>query len=60
MQPPTDDRPTSAPGVELWGALRELMEPVAGVDLTMPTGEVWESQREGPVDTAGEPSDSGQ
>ena len=26
--------------VELWGALRELMQPVAGVDLTAPVGEV--------------------
>lgn len=27
--------------VELWGALRELMEPVESVDLTAPVGEAW-------------------
>ena len=27
--------------VELWGALRGMMEVVAEVDLTAPTGEVW-------------------
>ena len=25
----------------LWGALADLMEPVAGIDLTEPTGERW-------------------
>ena len=59
MQPPTDDRPTSAPGVELWGALRELMEPVAGVDLTAPTGELWEAELDGPDETVGQRSELG-
>jgi antitoxin (DNA-binding transcriptional repressor) of toxin-antitoxin stability system len=31
--------------VELWGALRGLMEPVDGVDLTAPTGEDWAAER---------------
>jgi prevent-host-death family protein len=31
--------------VELWGALRDLMEPVADVDLTEPMGEVWAAER---------------
>jgi prevent-host-death family protein len=30
---------------ELWGALRGLMEPVDGVDLTAPTGEDWAAER---------------
>jgi prevent-host-death family protein len=25
----------------LWGALADMMEPVAGIDLTEPTGESW-------------------
>lgn len=32
--------------VELWGALRELMEPVEGVDLTAPVGEAWAAEYE--------------
>jgi prevent-host-death family protein len=31
--------------VKLWGALRELMEPVAGVDLTARAGEPWAAER---------------
>jgi prevent-host-death family protein len=31
--------------VELWGALRGLMEPVPGVDLTAPVGETWDAER---------------
>lgn len=34
------------PPVELWGALRDLMEPVAGVDLTEPVGEAWDADRD--------------
>lgn len=30
--------------VELWGALRGLMEPVSGEDLTQPTEEVWDAE----------------
>jgi prevent-host-death family protein len=30
----------------LRGALKHLMEPVPGVDLTEPTGEVWEAERD--------------
>jgi prevent-host-death family protein len=36
---PIDDEPA-----ELWGALADLMEPVAGVDLTEPTGETWAAE----------------
>ena len=32
--------------VELWGALRELMQPVEGVDLTVPVGEAWAAEHE--------------
>lgn len=32
--------------VELWGALRELMDPVEGVDLTAPVGEAWAAEHE--------------
>ena len=32
--------------VELWDALRELMEPVDGVDLTAPVGEAWAAERD--------------
>lgn len=35
-----DERP------DLWGALAEVMEPVAGVDLTEPTGERWAAEDE--------------
>lgn len=28
---------------ELWGALAGIMEPVEGVDLTEPTGEIWKA-----------------
>ena len=31
--------------VELWGALRGMMEPVAEVDLTAPTGKVWAAEQ---------------
>lgn len=31
--------------VELWGALRDLMEPVADIDLTEPVGEAWDAER---------------
>ena len=31
--------PVREPSVELWGALREVMEPVEDTDLTAPTGE---------------------
>jgi prevent-host-death family protein len=31
---------------ELWGALAEIMEPVEGVDLTAPIGEVWKAARD--------------
>ena len=37
--------PVREESAELWGALRELMEPVAVVDLTAPTGEVWAAER---------------
>lgn len=30
--------------VELWGALRGLMEPVPSEDLTQPAGEVWDAE----------------
>lgn len=36
--------PVHGQPVELWGALRDLMEPVAGVDLTEPVGEVWDAE----------------
>jgi prevent-host-death family protein len=38
---PVDEEPQ-----ELWGALADIMEPVEGVDLTEPTGEVWKAERE--------------
>ena len=28
---------------ELWGALGGIMEPLEGVDLTEPTGEIWKA-----------------
>lgn len=59
MQPPTEDCQVSASGVGLWGALRELMEPVAGVDLTAPTGELWEAELDGPDETVGQRSELG-
>jgi prevent-host-death family protein len=31
---------------ELWGALADIMEPVEGVDLTDPIGEVWKAVRD--------------
>jgi prevent-host-death family protein len=31
---------------ELWGALAEIMEPVEGVDLTAPIGEIWKAARD--------------
>ena len=34
------------PPVELWGALRDLMEPVADIDLTEPVGEAWDAERD--------------
>ena len=37
---PVGERP-----LELWGALRGLMELVAEVDLTAPTGEVWAAEQ---------------
>ena len=37
---PVDQEP-----VELWGSLRELMEPASRVDLTEPTGEEWDAER---------------
>ena len=36
--------PMGEPSIELWGALRELMEPVEGTDLTAPTGENWAAE----------------
>ena len=36
--------PVQEPQVELWGALRDLMEPVPGVDLTAPVGEAWDAE----------------
>jgi prevent-host-death family protein len=36
--------PVQEQPVELWGALRELMEPVADADLTAPVGEVWAAE----------------
>jgi prevent-host-death family protein len=36
---PIDDQPG-----ELWGALADVMEPVAGVDLTEPAGETWRAE----------------
>ena len=30
----------------LHGALRHMMRPVPGVDITEPTGEVWEAERD--------------
>jgi prevent-host-death family protein len=36
---PIDDTPQ-----ELWGALAGLMEPVEGIDLTEPVGEVWAAE----------------
>ena len=38
--------PVREQSVELWGALRDLMEPAADVDLTAPTGEVWAAERD--------------
>jgi prevent-host-death family protein len=32
--------------VELWGSLRELMEPVEGTDLTAPVGEAWAAEHD--------------
>jgi prevent-host-death family protein len=37
--------PIAEEPIELWGSLRELMEPVPGVDLTEPTGEEWDAER---------------
>ena len=31
--------------VELWGAMRGTVKIAPGVDLTQPTGEVWEAER---------------
>lgn len=59
MHPRTEDCQTSAPSVELWGALREVMEPVAGVDLAAPTGELWEAELDGPAETLGQRGDLG-
>jgi prevent-host-death family protein len=36
--------PVQEPRVRLWGALRELMEPVEDTDLTAPVGEVWAAE----------------
>jgi prevent-host-death family protein len=36
--------PVQEQRVRLSGALRELMEPVEGVDLTAPAGEVWAAE----------------
>jgi prevent-host-death family protein len=38
--------PVGEPAGELFGALRHLMEPVPGVDLTAPTGEEWDALRD--------------
>jgi prevent-host-death family protein len=37
--------PAAEPQTALHGALRGLMEPVAGADLTAPTGEEWAAER---------------
>ena len=37
--------PVGEQALELWGALRDLMEPVTDVDLTAPTGEVWAAEQ---------------
>jgi antitoxin (DNA-binding transcriptional repressor) of toxin-antitoxin stability system len=36
---PFGDRPEG-----LWGALAAIMEPVQGIDLTEPTGELWAAE----------------
>ena len=36
--------PVQAHPVELWGALRDLMEPVADTDLTAPVEETWAAE----------------
>ena len=37
--------PLEGPGFELLhGCLKHMMEPVPGVDLTEPTGEVWDAE----------------
>jgi len=36
--------PLAAQQDDLFGALADLMEPVAGVDLTEPTGERWDAE----------------
>jgi len=37
--------PLEGPGFEsLHGCLKHMMEPVPGVDLTEPTGEVWDAE----------------
>ena len=36
--------PVRAEPVELWGALRDLMEPVPDVDLTAPIEEAWAAE----------------
>lgn len=36
---PLDEEPK-----ELWGALADIMQPVEGVDLSAPTGELWKAE----------------
>ena len=38
---PLDEEPR-----ELWGALADIMQPVEGVDLSAPTGELWKAEGE--------------
>ena len=38
---PLDEEPD-----ELWGSLADIMQPVDGVDLTAPTGEMWKAEGE--------------
>lgn len=43
-------RPVAVPAreqkVALWGTLRELMQPVEGVDLTEPVEEAWAAEHD--------------
>ncbi len=36
--------PIEQPSTELWGAMRGSVEVAPGVDLTEPSGEVWEAE----------------
>ena len=38
--------PLEAEPKELWGALADIMQPVEGVDLSAPAGELWKAEGE--------------